>query len=270
MKFYPRDWRADEKLRICSLSARGLWIEMLAIMHGSERYGHLLINGNVPTDAQLAVLAGTSANQVTDLLGELETAGVFSRSATGAIYSRRMTADERKARTARNNGKRGGNPKLCKGEENPPSDKDKETGSDKDRDKLRSQKAEDSEANASGASADPAKQMFDLGVSLLTGSGQTEKQARSLIGKWRKATSAGEVLTALLDCRARAISNPIEWLEKRFVGSSGYVSKSGYRYRGDAEAVMREAERRGDNDTYWRVKGDVGRSQSGAAHAAST
>jgi hypothetical protein len=91
MKFYPRDWRADEKLRVCSLAARGLWMEMLALMHGSERYGHLLINGKAPTDAQLAVLAGAPSPQVVDLLGELEEAGVFSRSASGAIYSRRIT-----------------------------------------------------------------------------------------------------------------------------------------------------------------------------------
>jgi hypothetical protein len=38
-----------------------------------------------------------------------------------------------------------------------------------------------------------------------------------------------------------------------------YVSKSGYEYRGDAESVMREAERRGDNDTYWKAKSDRNR-----------
>lgn len=129
---------------------------------------------------------------------------------------------------------------------------------------ARSQK--DSEANASGASADPAKQMFDLGVELLVAHGQTEKQARSLIGKWRKPPGTdGEVLTALLDCRARAISNPVEWLEKRFGGASEYVSKSGFRYRGDADTVLREAQRRNDMDTYWRVKGDLNRQSQSAA-----
>lgn len=259
MKFYPRDWRADEKLRICSLAARGLWIEMLAIMHGSERYGHLLINGNAPTEAQLAVLAGTSANQVTELLGELEAAGVFSRSATGVIYSRRMTADERKARTARNNGKRGGNPNLCKSEDNSSSDKGLDKDADKDAVKLRSQKAEYSvDKSTGGEPPDPVKQMFDMGVALLVGSGCTEKQARSLIGKWRKAKGEAAVIQGLLDCRARAVSNPVEWLEKRFV-SAKYVSESGYEYRGDLETILREAERRNDMTTYWRVKGDLRR-----------
>lgn len=110
-----------------------------------------------------------------------------------------------------------------------------------------------------GEPPDPIKELFDTGVSLLTAAGQTEKQARSLIGKWRKTSSDGEVLTALIDCRSRAISEPVEWLEKRFGGQSEWVSASGYRYRGDAEAVMREAHRRNDMDTYWTVKAKLKR-----------
>lgn len=121
LKFYPQDWRADEKLRMCSLAARGLWMEMLALMHRSERYGQLLINGRVPTDAQLAVQVGAPPNEVTALLAELDLAGVFSRSASGAIYSRRMTRDAKKAKIARQNGKSGGNPTLRKQGENPAS-----------------------------------------------------------------------------------------------------------------------------------------------------
>jgi hypothetical protein len=122
-----------------------------------------------------------------------------------------------------------------------------------------------SEANASGGgAADPVKALFDVGVALLVETGSTEKQARSLIGKWRKGRKDGEVLTALLDCRNRAISNPIEWLEKRFVGGR-YVSASGYEYRGDIEAVIREAERRNDMATYWKAKGDLKREQRTAA-----
>jgi uncharacterized protein YdaU (DUF1376 family) len=125
--------------------------------------------------------------------------------------------------------------------------------------------AKSSEANASGGgAADPVKALFDVGVALLVETGSTEKQARSLIGKWRKGRKDGEVLTALLDCRNRAISNPVEWLEKRFVGGR-YVSASGYEYRGDIEAVIREAERRNDMATYWKAKGDLKREQRTAA-----
>jgi hypothetical protein len=72
MKFYPADWRADQALRVCSLAARGLWMEMLCVMHNAEQYGHLLLNGRPVTDAQLAMLAGTTPDQIPVLLGELE------------------------------------------------------------------------------------------------------------------------------------------------------------------------------------------------------
>lgn len=113
-----------------------------------------------------------------------------------------------------------------------------------------------SEANASGGEppADPIKEVFDLGVALLVAGGRTESQSRSLIGKWRKATgSDAAVLDGLLDCRARSISDPVEWLEKRFKPAK-WVSASGYEYRGSDQDVLREAERRGDMSTYWSVK----------------
>jgi hypothetical protein len=109
-----------------------------------------------------------------------------------------------------------------------------------------------------GAAADPVKELFDVGVSVLTSAGSTEKQARSLIGKWRKDNSDGEVLTALIDCRTRAIAEPVEWLTKRFSGTE-YVSATGYRYRGDDRAVMREAEKRADWSIYWKAKGNMDR-----------
>jgi hypothetical protein len=112
MKFYPQDWRSDEKLRLCSLAARGLWMEMLCLMHRSERYGHLLISGITPTDAQLAVQVGALPDQVAILIGELETAGVFSRTTNCTIYSRRMHHDQKKVEINRKNGKNGGNPAL--------------------------------------------------------------------------------------------------------------------------------------------------------------
>lgn len=122
MKFYPADWRSDPALRLCGLAARGLWIEMLCIMHSATPYGHLLVNGSPVSDAQLAVLAGTLPDQIPALVGELETAGVFSRTGKGVIYSRRMTRDEKRAALARKHGAKGGNPNLCKTTRNPPPD----------------------------------------------------------------------------------------------------------------------------------------------------
>jgi hypothetical protein len=113
MKFYPADWRANPGLRVCCLAARGLSIEMLAVMHEAEPRGHLLLNGRPVTIEQLAVLTGSSVDECSRLLKELETAGVFDRLKNGVIVSRRMERDENLSRKYRANGQKGGNPNLC-------------------------------------------------------------------------------------------------------------------------------------------------------------
>ena len=115
LKFYPSDWRADPALRMCSLAARGLWIEMLCLMHEARPFGFLLVNGRPVTAAQLANLVGGGVAEVEGFLAELEEAGVFSRDADGALYSRRMRRDEERAAANRVNGRAGGNPLLKAG-----------------------------------------------------------------------------------------------------------------------------------------------------------
>jgi hypothetical protein len=215
MKFYPQDWRADEKLRMCSLAARGLWLEMLALMHRSERYGQLLISGHVPTDAQLAVQVGAPPSEVSALLAELESAGVFSRAAIGAIYSRRMTRDAKKAKIARQNGKTGGNPSLRKQTENSGSvkgvDKPQVKGGDKPQ--IPDTRYQSSDTDVSGAKPpdDPVKALFDLGVAVLTNAGHAERQARALIGKWRKAHGDAATSEAVLSAKEK--TDPLTWIE---------------------------------------------------------
>jgi hypothetical protein len=141
LKFYTSDWRADPRLKMCSLASRGLWIEMICIMHEADPYGHLLVSGLTPTDTQLAVLTGASPDQIAALLGELESAGVFSRTRAGVIYSRKMSRMAKKAATARNNGRKGGNPSLSKERQNQPSDKGGDNPSLKGRDKTQKPEA---------------------------------------------------------------------------------------------------------------------------------
>lgn len=258
LKWYPGDWRADPLLRSCEPISRYVWMEMIGLMHEAEPYGHLVLAGRAMDYKTLSRVIGVDAGEVKRAVKELEDRGVFTRTNGGVIFSRRMVRDESRRKTLQENGSKGGNPKLINQEVSGGLDNQTPNQSDK----PQRPEARGSVANATGASADPAKQMFDLGVHLLTETGCTDKQARSLLGKWRKATSDGEVLTALMDCRARTISNPVEWLERRFGGASEYVSKSGYRYRGSLEDVIRESERRGDMDIHWRAKGDLKRKQA--------
>ena len=45
MQFYPGDWRKDIGVQSLSFHDRGVWFEMLMLMHGSERRGVLVLNG---------------------------------------------------------------------------------------------------------------------------------------------------------------------------------------------------------------------------------
>ena len=101
-QFYPGDWLNDTGLRACSLAARGLWIDMNCIMHQGHPYGYLTWSAKdrdedvlrpIP-DGVLARIVGSREEEVVPLLAELEDAGVFSRTADGVIYSRRMVRDE--------------------------------------------------------------------------------------------------------------------------------------------------------------------------------
>ncbi|MGH1414850.1 MAG: hypothetical protein ACRBB0_15285 [Pelagimonas sp.] len=156
LKFYTSDWRADPALRMCGLAARGLWAEMICLMHEATPYGHLLVNGNSVTDAQLAALVGTPSELIPDLLGELETAGVFSRTRAGVIYSRKLAKMAKKTAVARKNGKSGGNPTLSKTKKNPALDKPPDKGRDKpQRPEARGQRDNNSEDKSSSLSSTP-------------------------------------------------------------------------------------------------------------------
>lgn len=109
-QFYPGDWRRDMALQFCSIAARGLWIEMLGLMHDAEPYGFLALNGKPIGPDALASRIGISDSECYALLQELEAAAVFSRDDNGTIYSRRMVRETNRSTTGTENGKLGGRP----------------------------------------------------------------------------------------------------------------------------------------------------------------
>lgn len=112
MKWYPADWRAEPKLRLCSRAARSFWMDILGLMHEAEPYGYLIVAGIRPTAAQLAALLGDSERDVAKWMAELAAVEVFSVAEDGTIYSRRMLRDKAKAEIDQRNGRGGGNPNL--------------------------------------------------------------------------------------------------------------------------------------------------------------
>lgn len=111
-QFYPGDWLNDASLRMVSVGARGLWIDMLCIMHQGSEYGYLKVNGKVILPPNLARMTGTTFKELEGYLDELESAGVFSRDDEGCIFSRRMIRDEKIRESRAAGGSKGGNPNL--------------------------------------------------------------------------------------------------------------------------------------------------------------
>lgn len=93
-QFYPSDWRNEAGLRLCSIGARGLWVEMMCLMHDGAPYGHLTVVGRPISPEALARLVGEGAVPVKRWLAELRDNEVFSETEHGVIYSRRMVRDE--------------------------------------------------------------------------------------------------------------------------------------------------------------------------------
>jgi hypothetical protein len=100
-QFYPDDWRADLNLQLCSLAARGLWIEMMVAMHYGTPYGFLRVGDEPVTPEALALVVGADLKQVKACLDELGRREVYSLDTDGAIYSRRMVSDHEKAEAHR-------------------------------------------------------------------------------------------------------------------------------------------------------------------------
>jgi len=222
-KFYPQDWRSDEKLRLCSLAARGLWVECMCIMHRAERYGHLEIQGTPLTEAQLAAQVGASADEVAHLIGELEQAGVFSRNRKGVIYSRRMTEDHKKANAARKNGQNGGNPALTANPlsqtKNKASDKDAVKGTKKDiaHARPRGQRPETPYSPPTGDDSEDSFDRFWQAYPRKVAKGQARKAWTAAL----KKTDAERIIAAVqayadrckqAETEMRFIAHPATWL----------------------------------------------------------
>lgn len=116
MKMYWTDWRADPALRMCSPAARGIWADLLSLMHEADPYGYLLVKGRPVTPRGLSGLLGGSETDMIAHLEELRENGVFSETPEGVIYSRRMVRDAEKSDEGYGHGLRGGNPKLLDGD----------------------------------------------------------------------------------------------------------------------------------------------------------
>lgn len=104
-----------------------------------------------------------------------------------------------------------------------------------------------SEADASGADAppDPAPDakpidlkaaIFASGVPLLMDSGSTDRNARSMLGRWRRDYGDGAVMDALAAAQAEAVSDAIPWITRTLEARNGNRSRTSLHDRPSAWA----------------------------------
>jgi hypothetical protein len=234
-QFYPCDWRTDAGLRLCSIAARGLWIEMIAIMHEGEPYGHLTIQGRAVSPDMLGRLAGEGAGTIKKLLAELASNEVFSRTEAGVIFSRRMVRDEdlRERRAAAgaaggehgakggSHGKKGGRPRR---QENPPNEEAEGgfdtplIGSEKPPPSSPSPASRIPFDKSNGAAVDLDKRFWDDAVAYLGGK-------RSLIGKWVRDFGKDETKRAITAAQTERAVDPPAYVEKTLRRSKAHAEE---------------------------------------------
>lgn len=111
-QFYPDDWQSDPELQSCSISARGVMIELMCLMHRATPYGYLKVGGKTPPDPATATLVRVRLDLYRRSLKELLEKGVLKRDHNKNIYSKRMVEDEKRRKVRQESGKRGGSPLL--------------------------------------------------------------------------------------------------------------------------------------------------------------
>ena len=67
-QFYPGDWRKDPNLCRCSHAAKGVWIDMICLMHETEERGVLSTNGIPWTEDDMHILTSFAREFGCDLV----------------------------------------------------------------------------------------------------------------------------------------------------------------------------------------------------------
>lgn len=240
-QFYPADWRNNANLRRCSWAARGVWIEVMGLLHDSDHYGALqwslkeiaqAIGCPVALVKELAskdVLKGCDSGQCDTLIYVPRSGRKDGKPVTlieaqdGPIwFSSRMVKDEyiREVRGegTRFDGDKKDTPKLAPkppiGESPKPAPKPIESDGSTSSSSSTGKPSETIVSGGKPPAMTPEEIIFSYGVPLLTNAGTAEKQARSFLGGLRKAHGDAAVVDKLRECLRLKPLQPLEWLAK--------------------------------------------------------
>lgn len=227
--FYPRDWHLDT--RCLSNTAKGVYIDLISSMYAR--------GGPLPDDeTELCRLCGCkTVRSLRPLLRELIEKEKI-RLIDGMLVNNRAMEEIAAAHQRIEAGRKGGKARSAaiRAEYEPnttgtqaetcgtieekqqpnlklpsPSPPPPYTSSNEDG-RLGAPQVVKNHPPGNGKPPDPVKALFDLGVALLTGTGTPEKQARSLVGKWRGQVGDEKLASILMG--ANRATEPVAYVTK--------------------------------------------------------
>lgn len=235
-QFYPADWLANANLRRCSEAARGIWIDVMCVLHGADEYGVIrwpladlarAANASLKLVKELAdkgVLKGADKNAA-DYRWAPTHAGQKGDEVTLVVagegpvwYCSRFVKDEYKRQ------RRGANNRFTTEKQPPkktPTEKPKPSpkvgiGDAEGDGAISPSSKELPEPNGSGADAPidaaAADPLWHTGLNFLIRKGIAEKPARSFIGKLKAALGDINAGALLAQAEAEDITDPVPWL----------------------------------------------------------
>lgn len=110
--FCPVEWMSDSRLRLCSAGARGLWIDILCLMHLSNERGYLLIDDTVLDEEMLQKRLGYDAKEFEYCFTELRRYNIIKKDEKNRYFSKTMVNVQKISEKRSVSGKLGGNPNL--------------------------------------------------------------------------------------------------------------------------------------------------------------
>jgi len=126
-QFYPADWRKDPGIQALNYEQRGVWFEILCIMHESNSRGFLKINDKKIELFVLSRMLGLTTKKTTKIVDVLVRFNICSFNKDGVMYCRRMVKDEHIRQVRKDAGQKGGEanaanlPKQTDKQKTPPS-----------------------------------------------------------------------------------------------------------------------------------------------------
>jgi len=216
-KMDPADW--DQGTARLSLEEEAAYLRIVNSIHKHK--------GPVPdVDRVLAGMFRTSTRKARSLVLALIEAGKIIIE-DGAIWNDRARSDlvhrgfvsVSRAESGAKGGRKSAETRAKSLQTNEPEQAIASTREEKRREDI-------TEAKASDASVDFAKQLWDRGVAFLGRHGTQDKQARTLIGKWRKAYTDTDIFEAFSACSKEGIIDPVPWITAKLAGKDKPNGKS--------------------------------------------